>query len=772
VNAPLALAADEEAAALGEAQAYFAMLAELAAGQDGKLVLATFGEGLAPQAAHFDAADADATEKMLRQACQWAVEPGRNIYAAGALMRPDLPAGRKGGEADVAAVLLLAADFDAISDPRAGEWESRLPLPADVVVETSHGSFQALYLLETAASVAEVKPVAHALTETLHSDPTGKDLSHVWRPAGLLNWPNAKKLSAGRSPQPFTARFVNPWDGRSRTSLAALRAAIPAPRTAAAATVAPPIAVKPLLPKVRRPLPKRLEAKLWHPPVDGEDRSAAAYGAIKACGEHGLSAEAIEDAFAKHPESAAAQHYTSAEQLQADIARTLGKPSRDPDWVADMNRDFSVVNEGGRMMVFRFLHDPELKRERIERISFEDLRKMFLHERVATGATKDGGPIYSTIGQAWLAHPHRRQFLGGVAFAPGSQLPPDMLNLWRGFGVEAKAGDWSAMRDHIRDVICAGSPELFGYVMGWLARCVQLPGEPGEVALVLRGGRGTGKGTFGHGVGRMFGQHYLYASSARQLLGNFNAHLRDAVFGFADEAFYAGDRSHESQLKALVTEPYLTIEAKYRDAVTIKNSMHLLMASNDSWVVPAGTDERRFCVLDVSAGRQQDRRYFDEIHRQMKAGGTAAMLFDLLAYDLTGFDVRDVPQTEALRDQKLHSLRGVASWIFDCLQREQIGPVEWTKAGASIASEDAHARYRDHSAQQREYRPLPEQAWGRELRKVLGAVRVTRPRGGSDTRRPRVLAFPPIEEARQTFEKYMRIDRIEWDGGSDADPFA
>ena len=66
----------------------------------------------------------------------------------------------------------------------------------------------------------------------------------------------------------------------------------------------------------------------------------------------------------------------------------------------------------------------------------------------------------------------------------------------------------------------------------------------------------------------------------KHLVGNFNAHLRDAFFVFANEPFFAGDKQHEGVLKGLITEPKIIIEAKYQNAVTVANMTHILMASN------------------------------------------------------------------------------------------------------------------------------------------------------------------------------------------------
>ncbi len=190
---------------------------------------------------------------------------------------------------------------------------------------------------------------------------------------------------------------------------------------------------------------------------------------------------------------------------------------------------------------------------------------------------------------------------------PGvTECPDDVYNLWAGWSVEARAGDWSLIKAHIKDVLCSGNQHRFEYLINWLARAVQQPGAQGEVAVVLRGARGTGKGAFARAFGALFGQHFLHLSDARHLTGNFNAHLRDACVVFADEAFYAGDKQHEGQLKRLVTEPTLMIEPKFRNVAPARNCLHVIVSSNEEWVIPAGTDERRFFVLDVSPCRQKD----------------------------------------------------------------------------------------------------------------------------------------------------------------------
>ena len=188
------------------------------------------------------------------------------------------------------------------------------------------------------------------------------------------------------------------------------------------------------------------------------------------------------------------------------------------------------------------------------------------------------------------------------------------LNLWNGFAVPPKAGDWSKMQWHIDHVLAGGDPEVATYIRNWCAFAVQHPDKPAEAALVLRGRKGTGKGTLGNALCRIFGQHGHRINNPNHLVGTFNAHLRDTCLLFADEAFWPGNRGAVGTIKALITEPTLFIEAKGRDGVTIRNSLHIVMASNEVWVVPAEEDERRFGVFNVSDCVMQDHAYFKALN--------------------------------------------------------------------------------------------------------------------------------------------------------------
>lgn len=402
--------------------------------------------------------------------------------------------------------------------------------------------------------------------------------------------------------------------------------------------------------------------------------------------------------------------------------------------VVRFNEQYAVVAEAGKVWVFRWGFDPALKRKVLERIKVSDFRLMFENVELTVFAenpkTKAALTTTKSVAQWWLKHKRRRQYLGGVTFDPTDQAPPGYWNLWGGFAVEPRRGDWSLLRSHIENVLCSGKPKRANYVLDWMARSVQVPNTAGEVALVFRGTEGSGKGTLGRWFVALFGQHGMQINNPTQLVGRFNEHLRDLLALFADEAFYAGDKHHEGVLKGLVTEPFLTIEGKGLRIVVVPNMLHVILASNLQWVVPAGRDARRFAVFDVPDSKVGDLAYFAEIDKQMREGGLAAMLYDLLERDISNFEVRKNPQTKELAVQKLLSLDSLDKWWLAVLEREFVwrsrhGVADFGQWYERYTTELLHRSYLQWCADNRQTHPQSRVELGIRLTSMYTPTRPT-----------------------------------------------
>jgi hypothetical protein len=373
------------------------------------------------------------------------------------------------------------------------------------------------------------------------------------------------------------------------------------------------------------------------------------------------------------------------EQLDALISQAPEQKKQQPDQsedeqqhasksdaeqvLAELNRNNCVVLDGARARALRFEeveHDAggEHYVYRVPTfLRFEDFRNLYLNRRIGLG----NGQVID-IGQFWLMHEHRRQY-DGVTFKPaGERVINGKLNLWCGYGVMPRRGDWGYMREHIYEVLAAGDDDVDDYIIKWMAWAVQHPAEQAEVALVFIGEGGTGKGTLGKAMCKVFGQHALHLSSPEHLTGRFNAHLRDCSFLFGDECYGPKDKSAEGTLKRLITEDTLTIEAKGRDPIEVPNRLHVMMASNNDWVIPAGAHERRYVVQRVAGTHRQDPAWFGPVYEEMRSGGIAAMLYDLLHRDLGDWHPRQIVRTAALAEQQEESLSPLDAWCLQLLQ--------------------------------------------------------------------------------------------------------
>jgi hypothetical protein len=398
----------------------------------------------------------------------------------------------------------------------------------------------------------------------------------------------------------------------------------------------------------------------------------------------------------------------------------------------ELNSQYAVIKWRGRTLIGEQPVDPTTGWREVVLSSLSDFKAWHLN------APKIGK---RNVADWWLAHPQRRQYKG-VVFAPGGDVP-SYLNLWKGWAVQPVAGDCSPWLNMVHDIICSGDEALYRYVINWCADAVQNPTQRPGVVLALLGKQGAGKGTFARGLGSLYGEHFMHIQNSRQLTGNFNAHLVNALLVFADEALFPGDKAGEGALKALITEPTIPLEYKGKDIIQVRNHMRIVMASNSPWFVPAAMDDRRFTIIEVSESRLQDHSYFAGIEAQMKEGGSAALLHYLLHLSLTE-NLRKIPETQARLDQQMLTLGADPFMEFWLDRLTDSGWLEDEKTA------DVKRDYREVAGR----RPLRETVFGNRLKKLFPSSRKVRLRNGDGGKiRTPYYQLPPLAQARRDFEK-------------------
>jgi hypothetical protein len=334
----------------------------------------------------------------------------------------------------------------------------------------------------------------------------------------------------------------------------------------------------------------------------------------------------------------------------------------------------------------RYVHLFYATKEWVMRVSDEEMfaRRAFLgrHPEPVIIGYEEGEPILRETGITWLKSPSRTLAGGGLVFDPtlphGLHDDPKndnekIYNTWSGFAVEPKQGNWSKLRRMIFTVLCGGHGPAFRYLMQWLARLVQKPAAHGEVAVVMGGEEGVGKGTLGRLVASWFGKHGGHFTQDTNIVGRFNDHLQHLAYIFCDEVFFANDKRAFAILKALITEPTFMVEIKNGAIFPVVNHLSLLLAGNPEHLVQAGVSARRYFVLRALDLHRDDPVYWTEINNEIKNGASEAMLHFLKNLDISEFDHRKVPYTDALAEQKLLTMRREpGGWWLDVLTRGHV----------------------------------------------------------------------------------------------------
>jgi hypothetical protein len=433
-----------------------------------------------------------------------------------------------------------------------------------------------------------------------------------------------------------------------------------------------------------------------------------------------------------------------------------------PNWreVAEINANYALIIVGDKVAVMNTSGDDF----KLLTVSAFD---QWNANRYVTYTDRNGDERKMPLAKLWMHHPLRRQY-EGITFAPNREVP-NYYNLWRGFLVKPRRGDCSKFLAHLKDNVCRGDDGLFRWVSGWFAQIIQRPEEKVGTSLVFRGKMGTGKTFVGWAIGMILGNHYVCVADPRFVIGRFNSHLISCLLLHCDEAFWAGDHSAEGKLKDLITGGHQYIELKGKEAIRVPNYVRLLVTGNPDWLIPAGFEERRFAVLDVGEEHMNDVPYFQAIIKELKDGGVEALLDHFLNFDLESVDLKTIPTTDALFEQKIKTATPEQAWWLDTLKRGELP--SGTDEQHTCIKKKLFRRYINHASRQGVRRRAIEVTIGIFLKKYVGtelrgdeklSYTVITPNRGTVTRRDYGFRFPPLKECRERFADDLR-QSIPWE---------
>ena len=415
-----------------------------------------------------------------------------------------------------------------------------------------------------------------------------------------------------------------------------------------------------------------------------------------------------------------------------------------------INERYAIVKIGGSVGVADLSTCPP------DLLSETGFNTLFKNKMVSVQTQR--GFKKETLAHLWMAWEHRREYDGGIVFAPGRTVPRNQLNLFQGFATEPHKGNWDRMERHLREVVCQGNEEHYEWLMSWFADILQNPGrEKVGTAVVLCGKEGTGKSIIFRYFREMIGLQYgVEVSQKEHLVGRFNNHLASALFAQVEEAVWAGDKQAEGVLKHLITSERMPCEKKGLDRFEVDSYTRFAFTSNEKWVVPASAEARRFFVLEVSDEHMQNRGYFEALNVEMKnAGGLEAWMYALMNWVKPDWvDLRNPPKTDALGAQILESLPVEKRFFVEAIQAGRY----FGDKRLSCWKSEIYPDYEEYVTKRGAKHAATEQRFGMALSAVwnFGDEHVSEKKrylGKWD----RLYWLPPLDEAREWVADNLNI---------------
>ena len=199
---------------------------------------------------------------------------------------------------------------------------------------------------------------------------------------------------------------------------------------------------------------------------------------------------------------------------------------------------------------------------------------------------------------------------------------------------------------HIKNLV----PDDWETVVNWMAFNVQQPGEKIRWALLLKGIEGDGKSTLADTLSAVLGKANVKAVSNSVLHGRFNGFAGGSQVVVLEELRAEGKSRFDvlTALKPLVTNDWVDVERKGRDAINVRNFSNYLAFTNHADALPLSEADRRYYVAFTRFNdretmlRETGDGYFEKIRDVLnhRAGEVRAWLESV---DLSSFNANVIP---------------------------------------------------------------------------------------------------------------------------------
>lgn len=272
----------------------------------------------------------------------------------------------------------------------------------------------------------------------------------------------------------------------------------------------------------------------------------------------------------------------------------------------------------------------------------------------------------------WLINnPSQRKYDDVGVYPNKTKCPDNIYNMWRPFAMEyiteyePKEAEMNVLLNHIR-ILCGNEEHVYDYFIKWIAQMIQFP-EVKSICPTLISNEGAGKGTLMRLLGLMLGSEKVFETStpSRDVWGDFNGRMCNTFLLNLNELSKKETTESEGKIKALITDPKLTINNKGVNQYDIQSYHRFIITTNHEDPIKTTTDERRKIIIRSSDEKCGNKEYFANLYKILDDVNVIKTCYEYFKGipDMENFGKIELVSTEYQNNLKTLSISPIETWL-------------------------------------------------------------------------------------------------------------
>lgn len=273
----------------------------------------------------------------------------------------------------------------------------------------------------------------------------------------------------------------------------------------------------------------------------------------------------------------------------------------------------------------------------------------------------------------WLSceNPNIRRYDDIDMYPKDIICPSNIFNMWKPFAME-RVTDYNEnteglmfILNHLK-ILCNNDDNVFDYFTKWIGQMIQYP-EIKSIVITLISDEGAGKGSFLKLMSLMLGSSRVFETTkpSRDVWGSFNPLMAGKFLINLNELSKKETIGADGEMKALVTDPTITINNKGINQINVKSYHRFIITTNKEEPIASTKNDRRNLIIKCSNEKIKDKDYFVQLNKYLDDVNVVKTCYEYFKSikGLDTFGSIPIPFTEYQNDLKELSVSPIERFI-------------------------------------------------------------------------------------------------------------